>query len=149
MKNGVLAFLMSLLPKGTLSSWVGRLVHYPFPAPFARRSVALFAHWYRINLAEAELPLEHYATIGDLFSRRLKEGVRPIGSGPVHPADALITESGPIAQHTLVQCKGRTYTLAELLHDPQVARSFEHGSFVTYYFVRRIITACICLSVAP
>jgi phosphatidylserine decarboxylase len=82
-----LTFLLSLLPKSLLSSWVGRAVHAPLPPPVARRSVALFARWYQINLAEAELPLAHYPTIGALFSRRLKPGVRPLGPGPVHPAD--------------------------------------------------------------
>ena len=133
MPRSFLAFLLSLLPKSLLSSWVGRAVHAPLPPPVARRSVELFAHWYRINLAEAELPLAHYPTIGALFSRRLKPGVRPLGPGPVHPADALITAGGPIAQHTLLQGKGHTYTLAELVHNPQVAGYFAHGSFLTYY----------------
>ena len=128
-----LARLLSLLPKSLLSSWVGRAVHAPLPPPVARRAVALFAHWYRINLGEAELPLAHYPTIGALFSRRLKPGVRPLGPGPVHPADALITASGPIDQHTLLQGKWHTYTLAELVHHPQVASHFVQGSFLTYY----------------
>jgi phosphatidylserine decarboxylase len=131
--RSVLAFLLSLLPKSLLSSWVGRVVHAPLPPPVARRSVALFARWYQINLAEAELPLAHYPTIGALFSRRLKPGVRPLGPGPVHPADALITVSGPIDQHTLLQGKGHTYTLEELVHNPQVASHFAQGSFLTYY----------------
>src|SRR5215510_10093911 len=119
-----LARLLSLLPKSLLSSWVGRAVHAPLPPPVARRAVALFAHWSRINLGEAELPLAHYPTIGALFSRRLKPGVRPLGPGPVHPADALITASGPIDQHTLPQGKGHTYTLEELVPHPQVAGYF-------------------------
>jgi len=132
-QRSVLAFLLSLLPKSLLSAWVGRAVHAPLPPPVARRSVALFARWYQINLAEAELPLAHYPTIGALFSRRLKPGVRPLGPGPVHPADALITVSGPIDQHTLLQGKGHTYTLEELVHNPQVASHFAQGSFLTYY----------------
>jgi phosphatidylserine decarboxylase len=76
------------------------VMHYPLPPPFAQTSVRLFAHWYHLNLAEAELPLAQYPTIGALFSRRLKPGVRPIGQGPVHPVDALITASGPIDQRT-------------------------------------------------
>jgi len=128
-----LALVLSILPKSLLSSWVGRVVHYPLPPPFAHISVKLFAHWYQINLAEAELPLEGYPTIGALFSRRLKPDARPLGEGPVHPADAVITASGPIDQRTLLQGKGRTYTLEELVHHPQVAGHFEHGSFLTYY----------------
>jgi phosphatidylserine decarboxylase len=108
---------------------VGRAVHAPLPPPVARRAVALFAHWYHINLAETELPLAHYPTIGALFSRRLKPGVRPIGEGPVHPADALITASGPMDQHTLLHGKGHPYTLTELVHNPQVASHFAQGSF--------------------
>ena len=111
MPRSFLARLLSLLPKSLLSAWVGRAVHASLPPPVARRSVELFAHWYQINLAEAELPLAHYPTIGALFSRRLKPGVRPLGQGPVHPADALITAGGPIAQHTLLQGKGRPYVL--------------------------------------
>lgn len=133
MKQSFLTLVMSLLPKRTLSYWVGRFVHYTFPPPLAKLSVQLFANMYHLNMAEAEFPLEHYSSIGELFVRRLKPGARPIGAGPVHPADALISESGAIAQHTLVQCKGRDYTLTELLVRPQVAQRFEHGSFVTYY----------------
>ena len=133
MRPSFLTLVLSILPKSLLSSWVGRVVHSPLPPPFAHLSVKLFAHWYHLNLAEAELPLEHYPTIGALFSRRLKPGSRPIGPGPVHPVDALITASGPIDQRTPLQGKGCTYTLEELVHNPQVAKSFEHGSFLTYY----------------
>jgi phosphatidylserine decarboxylase len=133
MKPSFLLRVLSIFPKSLLSSWVGRVMHYPLPPPFAQTSVRLFAHWYHLNLAEAELPLERYPTIGALFSRRLKPGVRPIGQGPVHPVDALITASGPIDQRTLLQGKGSTYTLEELVHNPHVAKHFEHGSFLTYY----------------
>jgi phosphatidylserine decarboxylase len=133
MQKQLLDLVMPFLPKRTLSHWVGRCVHYRLPPPLARKSVAFFAKMYQIDLAEAELPLEQYPTIGALFTRRLKPGARPIGQGPVHPADALIIESGPIAQGTLLQCKGRTYALAELLCNAEVAADFEHGSFLTYY----------------
>src|SRR5262245_58481810 len=109
---------MPLLPKSALSHWVGRFVHQKLPPPFAKKSVEFFAKMYQINLAEAEFPLEHYPTIGDLFVRRLKPGARPIGVGPVHPADALITESGTIARRTLLQCKGVEYSLVDLVHNP-------------------------------
>ena len=116
MKPSFLTLMLSILPKGLLSSWVGRVVHLPLPPPFAHLSVKLFANWYHLNVAEAELPLAHYPTIGALFSRRLKRGARPLGPGPVHPVDALLTASGPIDQRTLLQGKGYTYTLEELVH---------------------------------
>lgn len=133
MKKSLRAVVMGLLPKRRLSDWVGRFVHRPLPPPLARVSVALFAKLYHLDMAEAELPLAQYPTIGALFVRRLKPGARPIGPGPVHPADARITECGQVAGGTLIQCKGRDYTLAELLVRPEVAARFEHGSFLTYY----------------
>jgi phosphatidylserine decarboxylase len=36
-------------------------------------------------------------------------------------------------QHTLLQGKGHTYTLEELVHNPPVASHFAQGSFLTYY----------------
>jgi hypothetical protein len=44
-----------------------------------------------------------------------------------------MTASGPIDQRTLLQGKGSTYTLEELVHHPHVATHCEHGSFLTYY----------------
>jgi len=133
MQKRVLDLVMPFLPKRTLSSWVGHVAHYRLPPPLAQKSVELFARMYQINLAEAELPLEQYPSIGALFTRRLKPGARPIGPGPVHPADALIIESGTITQGTLLQCKGRTYALADLVGNVEVAAAFEHGSYLTYY----------------
>lgn len=133
MKKPWLDLIIPLLPRRALSAWVGRLVHYPLPPLLAQRVVQCFARLYRINMAEAEFPLERYATIGELFIRRLRPGARPIGREPIHPVDALITESGTIEKLTLLQCKGKHYSLVELLRQPQLATDFEHGSFVTYY----------------
>ncbi|MCM2282926.1 MAG: archaetidylserine decarboxylase, partial [Bdellovibrionaceae bacterium] len=133
MKKQLLSLMMPLLPKGELSRHVGRLVHTPLPGPLGRKSVELFARYYRIDMSEAEYPLEHYRTIGDLFTRRLKPGARPIGSGLVHPADSVITEAGSVEKLQLIQAKGQTYSLPEFLRSQHWAQVFEGGTFFTYY----------------
>ncbi len=133
MKDRIFDVVMPLLPKNELSHWVGRLVHKPLPSVVGRKSVEWFAKYYQINMQEAEYPIDHYKTIGELFTRRLKPGARPIEEGIVHPADSLITEAGPIRDNTLIQAKGKTYTVPELLRSEGFNDAFDGGSFLTYY----------------
>lgn len=133
MKKLLFDALMPLLPKNDLSHAVGKFVHKPLPGALGRKSVEWFAKYYNINLDEAEHPIAHYKTIGDLFIRKLKAGVRPVGEGVVHCADAMINEAGPIKDLTLIQAKGRLYTVNELLGDGPYASVFEGGAFATYY----------------
>lgn len=133
MKKLLMDLLMPVIPKNDLSHTVGKIVHTRLPGPVGRKSVEWFARYYNINLEEAEHAIENYPTIGALFTRKLKDGVRPIGSGIVHPADAVITEAGPIKDMTLIQAKGRTYSVAGLLGGGPYVQNFENGAFATYY----------------
>lgn len=133
MKNRCLDLLMPLLPKNHLSRLTGWLVERRLPWPFGRVLVSAFAAFYNIRLDEAEHPIEHYRSIAELFSRALKPGIRPIHKGAVHPVDGRIAAWGVIRQSTLVQAKGKTYTLHRLLQDASAVERFEGGYFVTYY----------------
>lgn len=125
--------LLPILPKNDLSRWVGRAVHHPLPGFLGRKSVEWFASYYNINLDEAEFPLNHYRTIGELFTRRLKPGARPVADGIVHPADSVITQAGRIERLQLIQAKGKSYTVPELLRSSRLALRFEGGTYLTYY----------------
>lgn len=123
---------LKLIPKNLLSYIVGWLVHRRWPHPMNTWMVAWFARRYRINMDEAELPISDYPSIGALFTRRLKPGLRPVSSAEiVHPADSQLTESGPIHDGVLYQLKGWPYRLQDLLQSE--TESFEGGQFVTYY----------------
>ncbi len=126
--------LLYFLPKNALSRLVGRLVHFELPQPFARLMVSVFAACYRINIQEAEKSLWEYKSIGELFTRKLKEGVRPLGSAVVlHPADSVVAQAGGIKSGAIIQAKGKSYTPSELTGDPKDDQFFEGGAFVTYY----------------
>jgi phosphatidylserine decarboxylase len=133
MKEKIFDFVMPLLPKNDLSHWVGRMVHKRLPEPLARHSVAAFAKYYNINMSEAEFPLEHYRSIGELFTRRLKKGARPLAEGILHPADARITEAGQINMQMMIQAKGKNYSPGKLLGSEDDAKIYESGSYLTYY----------------
>ena len=125
--------LMPVLPKSELSHWVGRFAHQKWPSPMNQFLIKKFAEAYSINLTEAEKDLTQYNSIGDLFTRKLKAGVRPIGPGIVHPADAVITSCGKIESQKLIQAKNKSYNCSELLRHSGLAQEFEGGTFITYY----------------
>lgn len=125
---------MHFLPKKRVSQITGLLVHLPLPRALARWSVRTFAEAYRINVEEAELPLEQYKSVGDFFVRRIKLDRRPLGAGRVlHPADAVISQAGLIRAGNLVQAKGKSYTVEALLDGMASAAEFEGGAYLTYY----------------
>jgi len=68
--------------------------------------------------SEAELGYEGYGSLGAFFVRRLKAGARTFDPDPralLAPCDGTLQELGTIAQGALLQAKGQSYTLAELL----------------------------------
>jgi phosphatidylserine decarboxylase len=132
-KDRLFDILMPLLPKNDLSHWVGRAVHKKMPGPLGPLSVEAFAHYYKINMNEAEKPIGEYESIGALFTRKLKAGVRPIGAGVVHPCDAVISQVGVIEAGQCIQAKDKDYSVAELLRSSHWAERFEGGLFITYY----------------
>jgi len=125
--------LMPQLPKKYLSHYVGSVAYKDWPKPISQLSVKAFAQMVGINTEEAEKPLNEYASVGELFSRRLKKGARPIEGERVHPCDSRITQSGRVVQGVLIQAKGLKYTLDEFLPQTPWVESLEGGTFNTYY----------------
>jgi phosphatidylserine decarboxylase len=75
-----------------------------------------------------------FRSIHDCFTRTLKPGARPIDHTPgivVSPCDGIVVATGRIADATLVQAKGFTYTLDDLLQDRDLASRCRDGHYVT------------------
>ncbi|ETX03052.1 MAG: phosphatidylserine decarboxylase [Candidatus Entotheonella gemina] len=128
--------LQYMLPQHGLSRLVGRLANCPWPmckTPLIR----WFARHYQVNMEEAARPeLEDYASFNDFFTRTLKPGARPIAATPDHlvcPADGVISQFGRIETGRIFQAKGSMYHVHELLANDVLAKSFEHGQYMTVY----------------
>ncbi|MCB0366637.1 MAG: phosphatidylserine decarboxylase [Bdellovibrionaceae bacterium] len=132
LKEILLGYLLYLVPKNLMSYWVGRLTCLKMPGILGPALVAWFARRYKLNMDEAEFPLEAYPSINQLFTRRLKPGARPLGEGVVHPADSCLTQRGEIILGSLYQIKGWGYSAQELLAESDVSH-WEHGHYLTYY----------------
>ena len=93
-----------------------------------------------VDFGEARDPIESFASLQDFFTRALKDGARPIDPDPralVAPCDGFWGESGTVESGTLLQLKGRPYSLAALLGDEEEARRFEGGPYATFYLSPR------------
>jgi len=121
------------VPKNLLSFFAGKLMYFKFPKAMSSKLIRLFAQTYHINLNEAEKNIDDYNSIGDFFTRKLKEGVRPLASSEyVHPADSKMTARGVIQQNQLIQAKGKSYLLQNFLGAASL-ETWTNGFFITYY----------------
>jgi phosphatidylserine decarboxylase len=126
--------ITKFLPKKALSRLTGIIMHWQGPPWWARFTVSAFASFYKINLNEAEKALEQYPSIGEFFVRKLKPGVRPLGTAwALHPADSRITQAASIQNKQLIQAKSWFYDLKSFTQDPLAYEKWQNGFFITYY----------------
>jgi len=120
----------------TSRKWISKITGAFAESTLSRYLIRMFASTYRINVDEAEKPIEQYRTLNEFFTRRLKEGMRSIDqvqSALVSPVDALITSCGPIDKGVLLSVKGQDYSISELLADEKRSKCYEHGYYIVLY----------------
>jgi phosphatidylserine decarboxylase len=125
-----------LLPQHGLSRavlWATRVRSRWFKNSLIRGFLKLFS----VEMSEAvETDPYRYATFNEFFTRALRAEARPIAAAAdaiACPVDGRVSECGAIEGDSLLQAKGRRYTLAELLADQPWAARFAGGSFATLY----------------
>jgi len=126
-----------LLPQRLLTRLTYRLTRLQ-TAWFKDRLIRWFVERYPVKLNEALEPnLQNYADFNAFFTRALKPGVRPLTPGDrmaCCPVDGVISQIGKVDADTLLQAKGRNFSLTTLLGgDPARAQPFQNGGFATLY----------------
>jgi phosphatidylserine decarboxylase len=136
-------FALALLRELPLHAWsraAGWLAAKPLPPGLQRLANRAFAAVVGADLEEAAEPASQYPTLQDFFTRELAKGVRPIDPAPdafVAPCDGAWGAAGRVENGTLLQMKGRTYSLGALLGADADARRYEGGAFATFYLAPR------------
>jgi phosphatidylserine decarboxylase len=137
MKSGRLfVWFQQVLPQHALSRLVWRATRVRTPW-FKNWLIRGFLKLYTIDMTEAVQadPLR-YGSFNEFFTRALKPDARVLARGTREiacPVDGMISEAGKIDGASLLQAKGRHYTLDELLASRAWAKHFEGGSFATIY----------------
>ncbi len=116
---------------------LGRLANSRIPL-IKNLFITIFCHCYTINMAEAvEEKALAYPSFHDFFIRRLKVSARPIFhdvDAILSPADGTLSQYGALEKHQLLQAKGKSYSVVELLaNDNSLAETFCDGSHALIY----------------
>lgn len=107
---------LGLIPQNALSFAVGAVVRVKLPRPVQEPVNRAFVNLFKINMKEAERPLEDYESIEDIFTRALKPEQRSIEGSYVSSADGVLEMSRPVANSDeAIQAKGISYSLSDLI----------------------------------
>lgn len=134
------AWPLHLLPQHALSRLMLALTRSRF-RPLKNLHIGWFARHFRIDMSiAAQESLADYPDFNTFFTRALKPGARPVVTGKNEiacPVDGSVSQAGRIEDGRVIQAKGRSYSLAALLGDPDLATRFARGSFATLYLSPR------------
>lgn len=97
---------------------------------------------FGVDLSEAREPNpEAYPCFNAFFTRALNADARPLcdeEGAVLCPADGAVSQIGDIADGRLLQAKGKSFTVIDLLGgDADRARDFRNGKFATIYLSPR------------
>jgi phosphatidylserine decarboxylase len=95
-------------------------------------SIATWKLFCDVNLTDAAK--EEFSSLHDCFIRELRPGARPLDPDPnalISPCDGIVVACGTISNDTLLQVKGFSYSLSELLQNADLAAAYRDGVYVT------------------
>ncbi|WP_144393934.1 archaetidylserine decarboxylase [Pleionea sediminis] len=100
--------------------------------------IKTFAKHYGVDMSIAVEPdLTAYESFNDFFTRAIRPETRPICDDPdtlACPVDGAVSQFGKITNGDIIQAKGHSYTVQDLLGgDAKLAEQFEDGEFITIY----------------
>ncbi|HET8764781.1 MAG TPA: archaetidylserine decarboxylase [Rhodanobacter sp.] len=129
-----------LVPQKTLSRIVRAATRWAW-RPWKNFLIGRVVRAYAVDMAQAAEPDPRaYPTFNAFFTRALRAGARPV-EGDANtlacPADGCISQIGRITDGRILQAKGRSYTVAELLADTDAAKAYATGCFATIYLSPR------------
>lgn len=94
------------------------------------KKINSFINDFDIDMTKSRKKASDFNSFNDFFIRELTEEARPVDKNPnilVSPGDGRLSAFENIDMHKLVQIKGLTYSLKELLQDDEVAKEYDGG----------------------
>jgi len=99
-----------------------------------------FARYAGADLSEVRLAIEDFPSLGAFFVRELRTGLRPIDTDPdalVSPVDGTVQAVCAVEKGTILQAKGRSYSVAELCGGLEHGLELDGGAAWTIYLSPR------------
>ncbi|MCC7012659.1 MAG: phosphatidylserine decarboxylase [Planctomycetes bacterium] len=123
-----------------LSLFVGWLTTLAIPRPLRAPLYRAYSRAYGVDLSEVRLPLEEHPNFAAFFVRRLVDGARSFPADPAifpSPCDGTVQSIDEIHADTILQAKGRPYSVRELLGPVGTEVELEGGTAWTIYLSPR------------
>lgn len=101
---------------------------------FSKKQIHRFVETMEIKLDEAERPkVSDYKSFNDFFSRKLNPGARTMDANDsvvISPADGRVLAYPKLEEYQMLQIKGKSFSIMELLADSTDANIFKNGCCV-------------------
>lgn len=97
---------------------------------FSTRKIDSFIKDFNIDMNLCQKKSNEFTSFNDFFIRKLTSDARPINQASnvlISPGDGRITAYENIDLENLVQIKGLTYSLKELINDDSIAQKYSNG----------------------
>jgi phosphatidylserine decarboxylase len=129
--------LQYVLPKHLLTALVYRVARIRRPG-IKNFLIRAFVRAFDVDVDEVLKPVpDGFKTFNEFFIRELDAGERPVDDRDemlVSPVDGTVSIAGSLQGGMLVQVKGMSYSLEELLAtDLENAHAYDDGQFATIY----------------
>ena len=100
-------------------------------SPLSKKKIKAFIDEFNIDMSLCNKNIDVFENFNDFFARTLTPEARPIDYSEnilISPGDGRLSAFENIDLDKVVQIKGYTYSLKELIDDPKVAEEFEGGT---------------------
>ena len=97
------------------------------------KKIPAFVDEFNIDMNLAKKDIKNFTSFNDFFTRELISEARPIANDPdilISPGDGRLTAYENIDLDNIVQIKGLTYSLRELVKDDAIASKYENGTCI-------------------
>lgn len=131
LREDVNFLLTNRIPRRLVTHWFGWFSKIEQPL-IRDLSLAAWRAFADLRLHEAQK--SSFTSLHDCFIRELKPAARPIDPDArvlASPCDALVGASGSIDTGRVLQIKGLSYALQDLLHDDALVAHYRGGVYVT------------------
>jgi len=123
--------LTNRVPRQLATRFIGWFSQIEQPL-LARAAIGIWRLFADLDLSESAT--QRFNSLHACFTRALKPGSRPVDFDPrviTSPCDAIVGACGAIHYNELIQAKGFSYTLQDLLIDPRLAELYLDGQYAT------------------
>lgn len=136
MRRSLAVWAQYILPQRLMSIVIYHVTRCTWPA-LKNPLIKWFHKYYRVNLDEAqEGDPAKYESFNAFFTRGLKNGARPMAGDEntlISPVDGYLTQFGVAKNGALIQAKGISYSVKELLGETTGLAQLTQVSYATLY----------------